>query len=163
MMACRYPHHGRRHRSAPARWAWECPTVPATPVDHLDTAPALTSLIDEYPEQMTAERTSLDQLLRTIAAHLDHTSSPDSQCRLSDLLPAFARRIWRRRDPGSELAGVTVDYLVAEATWLIAYAAGTPGSDRTSATSQTVLSWLDAAPRQLRALVLRAAAGRYLD
>lgn len=159
---------GRRTRRAPGgppwairfhRTATRAITDPADPEDDENRA---WSLLDDHPARFTAERETLDLVLHAAARLIDETSLADEDIGIADVLTQLATGAWARHDSGPHTKAATA-FLVTEALWLIAYAAGTPGIDRDAGIIARVIDWLDASPRPLRAQILRAAATRYLD
>ena len=127
-----------------------------------DTDPDVYSLMDEYPDAFRPELDALDLLLRTLANLIEDTTQPDQDIRIASLLVELIPSVWRRHDNDRLLTEAVSAFLADEAAWLIAYASGVPGCDRQSTAAKSTLDWLDAAPRPLRAQLIRAAAARYL-
>ena len=127
-----------------------------------DTDPDVYSLTDEFPDAFRPELDALDLLLHTVANLIETTTQPDRDIRIAQLLIELIPSSWRRHDNDPHLTDAVSAFLADEASWLIAYASGVPGCDRKSAAARSSLDWLDAAPRPLRAQIIRAAATRYL-
>ncbi|GIG69326.1 hypothetical protein [Phytomonospora endophytica] len=135
---------------------------PALAPDTDDTDGDVYSLLDEYAVAFRSETDALDLLLHSVAGLIDITTRPDRDIPIARLLTELAPGAWRRHDNDRLLIEAATAFLVSEATWLIAFASGVPGSDRHSTAAQASLGWLDAAPRPLRAQLIRATAARYV-
>lgn len=152
----------RRRGATPPPWAARCHRPirrPISPPGDADIPNG--SLLDALPHHFDAERDSLDLLLHAAARLIEATGLPDDAIRLPKVLAQLAPGAWARHDSGPHTAAAS-GFLVTEAQWLIAYAAGTPGIDRDAGIISRVIGWIDACPRPLRAQILRAAANRYL-